>query len=56
MIVINDREVELSEAEAEAWARFGTELESGHDIADAADLTVIACPGLEPAFYDWLRR
>lgn len=49
-------EVELTEAEAEANAAWNRLLEDGSGIAAATDIVESEYPGLDPAFYDYLRR
>ena len=50
------REVELTTLEADADALFNNLLSEGLEIAPAATLVEMSHPGLDPAFYDFLRR
>ena len=52
---IDDRTVELTEAEQAACRFFDHRLDEGDGIYQAADATEAAHPGLDPKFYAYLR-
>ena len=54
MEVINDRAVELTNYEQEAYNRFKQLLDIGKGIVDAAQKTVGEYPLLSIEFYNWL--
>jgi hypothetical protein len=56
MLIIDDRTVELTEAEQAAYRSFHLLLDEGHDIPTAARKARDQHPGLTQAFYKWMAR